>query len=234
MHNNRYTFIYAIGISILTAIILVFTSETLKPKQLANVALDNKANILKSVGINTSDKKSIEESYNKNIKAVVVNAKGEVLANVNVGNIDIKKELDKDLADRQLPLYVYSGEGTYYIVPLRGTGLWGPIWGYISLKDDFNTVHGAFFDHKGETPGLGAEIAELPFQQQFMGKKIMDEQNSFVSVNVLKTSEKSDLKTENRVDAISGGTITSVGTDNMLKTCIEPYLAYFQTIKSEK
>ncbi len=114
---------------------------------------------------------------------------------------------------------------------MRGVGLWGPIWGYISLESDFNTVHGAFFDHKGETPGLGAEIAEKSFQQQFEGKKIYNNDNSFVSVNVMKAAEKSELDPVNRVDAISGGTITSKGTDAMLKNCIEPYLAYFGKIK---
>ena len=112
-------------------------------------------------------------------------------------------------------------------------GLWGPIWGFVSLESDFNTVYGAYFDHKGETPGLGAEIAEEPFQHQFEGKKIMED-GKFVSVNVLKTTYKSPLGPEHRVDAISGGTITSNGTDEMLKNCLAPYVSYFEKTGNTK
>lgn len=233
MHNNRYTFLYAIGISIITAVILAFTAESLKPIQEANLALDAKSNILKSVLFTSENKKEIEDTYTKNVEELVLNAKGEVLDGVSASSIDMKKEVAKSPEDRQLPLYIYKGEQNYYVIPLRGVGLWGPIWGFISLKNDFNTIHGAFFDHKGETPGLGAEIAEKPFQEQFEGKEIYNDDNSFVSVNVLKATEKSPLDSENRVDAISGGTITSNGTDAMLKNCIEPYLAYFEKIKQQ-
>ncbi len=233
MHNNRYTFLYAIGISVITAIILVVTSEKLKPQQEANVALDNKKNILKSVLVNLEDRQAIEETYTNSVQELVVNSKGEVLDNVNVNSVDMKKEVVKPEEERQLPIYIYTGEGgeKSYILPMRGVGLWGPIWGFISIKDDFNTIHGAFFDHKGETPGLGAEINERSFQQQFEGKKIKNEEGSFVSVNVMKTTAKSDLDASNRVDAISGGTITSNGTDEMIRNCIEPYLSYFDKIK---
>lgn len=233
MHNNRYTFLYAIGMSIITAVILAFTAESLKPLQEENLALDAKSNILKSVLINTDNKEEIEKTYSSNVEELVVNANGEVLEGVSAAEVDLKKEVAKAPEDRQLPLYIYKGEKTFYVVPMRGVGLWGPIWGFISLENDFNTVHGAFFDHKGETPGLGAEIAEKPFQEQFEGKEIYDDQNNFVSVNVLKASEKSPLDAENRVDAISGGTITSNGTDEMLKNCIEPYLTYFEKIKKQ-
>ncbi len=145
--------------------------------------------------------------------------------------IDLKNEINKQPTERKLPLYVYTAEGDkkYYIIPVRGTGLWGPIWGYVSLEDDFDTVYGAYFDHKGETPGLGAEISEAPFQKQFEGKKIMAD-GKFVSVNVLKPTTKSPLGKEHRVDAISGGTITSNGTDEMLENVIAPYVSYFEKI----
>lgn len=235
MHNNRYTFLYAIGISVVTAIILVMTSENLKPLQEANVALDKKKNILKSVLINLDDRKAVESKYDGSVEEMVVNSKGEVLNGVSVDNVDMKKEVVKPDEERQLPLYVYTEDSgkKLYVVPVRGVGLWGPIWGYISIEDDFDTVHGAFFDHKGETPGLGAEINEKPFQQQFEGKKILDDQGNFVSVNVMKTTLKSDVDPENRVDAISGGTITSNGADEMIRNCIEPYLTYFEKLKAD-
>lgn len=233
MHSNQYTLIYAAVMSVITAIVLAVAAEGLKPAQQTNIALDNKSNILRAVRLNYTDRAQIENTYSKSIEEVVVNASGEPINGVKIKEVDLKKEVAKVPENRRLPLYVYTAnEGEkYYIVPLRGTGLWGPIWGYISLQDDFDTVYGAFFDHKGETPGLGAEIAELPFQQQFQGKKIMSDKGQFVSVNVVKKTDKVSYGNEHRVDAISGGTITSRGTDAMLKNCTAPYLAYFEKIK---
>lgn len=234
MHSNRYTLIYAGVLSIITAIVLTVAAEGLKPAQVANIALDKKSNILKAVRLSFTKGQEIENAYAKGIQEVVLNSAGEVLTGLKINDIDLKKELSKPVKDRHLPLYIYTAQDArkYYIVPLRGVGLWGPIWGYISLQDDLNTVYGAFFDHKSETPGLGAEIAEIPFQQQFQGKKIISEQGQFVSVNVVKKTDKLNLSDEHRVDAISGGTITSKGTDAMLKNCTAPYLAYFEKIKN--
>ncbi|SOE22556.1 Na+-transporting NADH:ubiquinone oxidoreductase subunit C [Spirosomataceae bacterium TFI 002] len=232
MHNNRYTFLFAIGISCITAVILVLTSQTLKPLQEVNIALDKKSSILKSVGIYTTESAEIESIYNSSVTEMVVNSQGEVLEALNADKIQMKNEVKKADAERSLPLYVYNGEdGKYYIVPMYGVGLWGPIWGYVSIQDDFNTVNGSFFDHKGETPGLGAEISEIAFQDQFKGKKMLNDQNNFISVHVVKSSAKVEYGNEHRVDAISGGTITSVGVDEMIANCVEPYYAYFQTLK---
>ncbi|MEZ4967141.1 MAG: FMN-binding protein, partial [Saprospiraceae bacterium] len=164
MHSNRYTFIYAAVISIITAVLLAFASEGLKPAQEANIALDNKSNILRSVRVEETERAAIEQIYGERVKSIVVNSKGEVLENVIAEDLVMKNEVTKPAAERHLPLYVYTDKNgkPYYIVPVRGVGLWGPIWGYISIESDFNTVYGAFFDHKSETPGLGAEIAEKP------------------------------------------------------------------------
>ena len=233
MHSNRYTFLFAAGISVITAVLLAFASEGLKPLQNANIALDKKTSILRSVREEATERAVIEKNYADQVKELVVNSQGAEVSDVSTSDIVLKEQLAKPIAERRLPLYVVTGEGDkkYYVIPLYGLGLWGPIWGYISLEEDLNTVYGAFFDHKGETPGLGAEISEKPFQLQFQGKKIMAADNSFVSVNVVKTTAKTPYGPEYRVDGISGGTITSNGTDKMLKVCIEPYLAYFGKIR---
>jgi len=235
VHSNRYTLIYAAVLSILTAVVLAVAAEGLKSAQVANVALDTKSNILKSLRLDYTERDKIEQVYDSSIEELVVNMAGEVEADEEAPRIDLKNQINQKPEDRKLPLYIYTSEGgkKYYVIPVRGTGLWGPIWGYISLEDDFNTVYGAYFDHKGETPGLGAEIAEEPFQNQFEGKKIMED-GKFVSVNVLKTTYKSPLGKEHRVDAISGGTITSNGTDAMLKNCIAPYVSYFEKVGNTK
>lgn len=233
MHSNRYTLIYAAILSVITAVVLAVASESLRPAQEANIALDKKSNILRSVRLNYTDRAQIEDTYMKSVQELVLNSEGEAISGIKTTEVDMKAEVAKAPQDRRLPLYIFTEEGgkKYYIVPLRGVGLWGPIWGYISIKEDFNTVYGAFFDHKSETPGLGAEIAELPFQMQFQGKEIMSDKGQFVSVNVVKKTDKAPFGNEHRVDAISGGTITSRGTDAMLKNCTAPYLAYFEKIK---
>ncbi len=233
MHSNRYTLIYATVLSVITAIVLAVAAEGLKPAQEANIALDKKSNILRAVRLSYTERDKIENTYAERVQEMVLDGTGKPVTGVTTSEIDLKEEVAKAPKERRLPLYVFTEKDgkKYYIVPLRGVGLWGPIWGYISLQDDFNTVYGSFFDHKSETPGLGAEIAELPFQQQFQGKKIMSDEGQFVSVNVVKKTDKVSYGNEHRVDAISGGTITSRGTDAMLKNCTEPYLAYFEQVK---
>jgi len=234
VHSNRYTFIYAIILSVITAVLLAFAAEGLKPAQAANIALDKKTSILRSVRYDGTERAAIEKLYGASVRELVVNAQGEELSGIDAFAVVVKDELDKPVEERQLPLYIYTGEDgkKRYVIPMQGVGLWGPIWGYISLEEDFNTVYGAFFDHKSETPGLGAEISERPFQMQFQGKKIMDAEHNFVSVHVVKKTAKIDVGPEHRVDGISGGTITSTGTDKMLRRCVEPYLGYFGKVKS--
>ncbi len=227
---------YAAAVSVLTAIILAVLSESLKPAQQANVALDRQINLLRSVHLTNLSREQVREIFDKRVRAIVVNSRGEELPGEHPDAVVLKNEVNKPAQQRKLPLYIYTDEQgrSYYIVPTYGVGLWGPIWGYVALEDDFNTVFGATFDHKGETPGLGAEIAEAEFQEQFRGKKILSEDNTFVSVRVVKPTEKTDFSEEHRVDGISGGTITSRGTDAMLKNCIEPYLAYFEKQKQSR
>ena len=234
MHSNRYTFLFAIGLSLITAILLAFASEGLRPRQEANIKLDTKTSILRSVRIMATERDEIEATYARSVQELVINEKGEEVSTIIPADIVLKNEMLKSPGERHLPLYIYTGpdQAKRYIIPMQGTGLWGPIWGYISLESDFNTVYGSFFAHKSETPGLGAEISEPFFQKQFEGKKIMSDDNRFISVHVVKQSAKVPYGDEHRVDGISGGTITSNGTDAMLRTWIEMYLPYFEKLKS--
>jgi len=222
-------------ISIITAILLAFAAEGLKPLQEANIKLDVKTSILRSVHETSTDRAVIEKTYSDQVRELVINNAGEIIPDVTPSEVILKKELDKPANERHLQLYVYTGKDSKerYIIPMQGVGLWGPIYGYISIENDFNTVYGTYFSHKSETPGLGAEIAEKPFQDQFKGKKILGTDQQFVSVHVVKKNAKVPFAEENKVDGISGGTITSDGTDKMLSKCIEPYLAYFNKLKSE-
>ncbi len=213
------------------AAILSFAAITLKPYQDKNVEIEKKKNILASVKVEcTAD--DAEEKYEKFIReSFVVNLNGEKVKSVDAFEVNMKDEMKKDASQRNYPVYVFvhSDGSKKYILPVRGKGLWGPIWGFVSMESDFNTIYGAIFSHKGETPGLGAEIDTPEFQAQFDGKQIFNANHEFTSVSVVKGGADPDNIIA--VDAISGGTITSNGLDAMLKDCLKNYLNYFKKHK---
>jgi len=213
---------------VLVAVSLTFVAMGLKPRQEDNIRIEKMQNILASVHIVTTVKDAIP-SYQKYItKTLTINNKGQEIPGVDAFKVDLAIELKKPADQQQLPVFIATLDdgGNYTIVPVRGKGLWGPIWGYVAFKEDFNTIYGAVFDHKGETPGLGAEISTLAFQKPFDGKQIFDNQGKFVSIGVLKGGAPPEDK--HAVDAISGGTITSKGLEKMLKDCLMNYEEYFK------
>lgn len=224
-NGNKYTFIYASAMVILVAAILSITALKLKPAQQKNIDIEKKQNILSSVGI-ASTFTDAEAIYAERIvNSYIVNFSGEQIEG-NAFSIDLKSERAKPEADRKLPVYeCKTDDGVKFILPMYGAGLWGPIWGYVSVNDDMNTLYGANFAHAGETPGLGAEIATKAFQEPFKGKKIFDESGNLVSIIVAKSSETAPA--EHKVDGISGGTITSKGLQTMLLNDFTSYKAFF-------
>ncbi|MGY8988987.1 MAG: NADH:ubiquinone reductase (Na(+)-transporting) subunit C [Flavobacteriales bacterium] len=242
VNKNSYTFGFAAIMVIVVAVILSGTSIILKDAQDSNVELEKKQNILRSVGVNINrDQASIE--YPIYIKEeLVLNHLGEIINNLSAFDVELSKEVKKSIVEDDqnmpleertslLPLYISDVEGeTKYIIPLRGKGLWGPIWGFISFNDDLNTVFAAVFDHKAETPGLGAEINTSSFQDTFQGKTIF-EQGEFVSIFVQKGGSNGDI---HKVDGISGGTITSDGVTNMLNERFKRYLPYFRLMEKKR
>ncbi len=229
-NSNTYTFIYASAMVILVAAVLASVSMALRPKQQKNTEIEKKQSILASVNVETTTKNA-EDIFAEKIKnQYVVNTQGEKVEG-DAFNIDLKKEYARPLEDQKLPVFeIQSEEGLKYILPMRGTGLWGPIWGFVSLSDDMNTIYGANFDHEGETPGLGAEIATDWFQQEFKGKTIFDESGDLVSITVTKAGQ--DAPEEHSVDGISGGTITSKGLQKMLMDDFTKYKAFLNKKKS--
>ncbi len=228
MHSNKYIIIYSSIMVVLVAVSLTFVAMGLKPRQEDNIRIEKMQNILASVRIHVPAKEAIA-TYKKYItKVIVLNKEGKIVPGVDGFKVDMSVELKKPADQQNLPVFIATLDngGKYFIVPVRGKGLWGPIWGYVALTDDFNTIYGVTFDHKGETPGLGAEIATEEFQKQFDGKQIFDQQGNFTSVNVDKGgAPKGDI---HAVDAISGGTITSKGLEKMLKDCLASYEVYFK------
>jgi len=228
-NGNTYTVLYAAIMVILVAALLAFISMSLKPKQVKNIEIEKKQSILASVNIESTSLNA-EDIYAKTItKEYLVNVKGDEVEG-NAFNTDLKKEHSKPAEQMSLPVFECQTEnGLKYVLPLRGTGLWGPIWGFISLDDDMNTVYGANFGHQGETPGLGAEIATKAFQEQFIGKKLFDDNGKLYSIFVAKVGQEAPA--EHKVDGISGGTITSKGLQKML---LDDFTKYEEFLKKKK
>lgn len=236
--SNKYIFLYSIGLVVVVAVVLSIAATLLKPFQEKNKEVEKKQNILLSVQKGLDVKKAsnktqyVEREYAKYItNSFIVNNLGQKMDG-DAFEVDLTEEMAKPEADRKLPVFVCSeNDGTKkYILPVRGAGLWGAIWGYIALMDDFNTISGAVFDHKGETPGLGAEIAGEKFQRQFSGKEIFDG-DVFTSIKVVKNADTKNNPHE--VDAISGGTITSNGVQDMLQDVLSTYANFFKEQKKE-
>ena len=187
--------------------------------------LEKMQNILATINIEVERGESESIFHDYIIDTKVLDYKGEEVEG-DAFEVDLQDEIRKDLTERLLPLFIAKvDDEKYYILPLRGAGLWGPIWGYISLKSDFNTIGGANFDHASETPGLGSQIAEKDFENQFKGKKIFDEEGNYISINLIKGGAPRD--NPHKVDAITGGTATCNGLEDMLYEGIKVYKPYF-------
>ncbi len=229
-NKNSYTFMFAAAMVVVVAALLSFAATSLKPMQDKNVELEKKQNILSSIGVNVS-REEAKDAYAQYVKEELVIHENKVKEGVEAFDVDLSKEITKAPTERDAPMYVAEKEGTtFYILPLRGKGLWGPIWGYIALKEDVNTVFGAVFDHKTETPGLGAEINTPVFMEQFQEKKILDEGGSFTGIEV----RKGDASGDYQVDGISGGTITSVGVQDMIDDCMRSYIDFLKGYSANK
>ena len=229
--SNLYIFCFSSALVLVVAAALSFTALTLKPQQDLNIEIERQQDILAALGVESATAEVIAK-YQQYIKqSIVIKADGNVVSGEKAEDVDLKKEGGKPVNERLLPLYLAEKDGkSFVIIPVRGAGLWGPIWGNVAVSDDMNTVYGVSFDHAGETPGLGAEINTTGFKKQFQKKTLFDASNVFTSVKVEKTGTYTP--DGHTVDAISGGTITSKALEAMLKNSIEPYKTYFSQHKS--
>lgn len=213
-NSNGYTIIYASVMVIIVAFLLAFVSSSLKERQDKNVELDKMKQILTS--LNITDVEDAEKTYNQYIKS-------DLIIDLNGNTISEKGGFDLEAGDDRLAVFVCDVNGaTKYILPLYGKGMWDAIGGYLCLNDDKQTIYGAFFSHKGETPGLGAEIATPNFQGRFSGKRAMS--NGEVKLKVVKNGKVQDTTCE--VDGISGGTVTSGCVSNMLQDYLTKYKSF--------
>ncbi len=232
-NSNTYQILYAAVMVLLVGSLLALIYMALKPKQNENIANDTRKQILSALHIAAPDDSQVKETYEKYIiQDLLVDLDGNVVDSAkNVAfEVDMKKNVK--LAERQLPVMKCKmDDGSIkYVLPMYGAGLWGPIWGYVAVNDDGNTIYGANFSHEGETPGLGARIADKEFQDEFVDKHLFQE-GEFKGVVVLKKGQKSVTGAE-QIDALTGATITSLGVSAMLEDCLTPYKAFLMKLQS--
>lgn len=231
--SNVYTIIYSSVMVIIVAAVLAFAALSLKAPQQRNIEIDKMKQILSSIKV-TSTAKDAQQLYKKHIiGSKVINAEGKEISGVDAFNVNVAVQVKLPENERQLPIFIAKVDdgSTKYIIPMYGAGLWGPIWGYLSINNDGRTVYGAYFAHQGETPGLGAEIDKPAFYGQFCGKDLFAG-GQFKSIAVQKAGQK-PLNGADYVDAISGGTITSKGVEAMLSNSLKPYETFLKTLQTQ-
>lgn len=228
--SNLYIVLYSAAITVVCGGLLAFASITLKDKQDANVALEQKKNILSTV-IALQEEDDVPALYAKKVKAFVIDFDGNIKPGLKPEDIVIAAEYKKPAKDRLLPIYEFRNETDtskveYAVLPVYGYGLWNNIWGYVAVKSDFNTIQGVKFAHAGETPGLGARIESDEIQDRFKQKTIFDNGN-LVSVSMQKGEGNDYSNNPHKVDGMSSATLTAKGVNNMLAdylACYENYL----------
>lgn len=217
-NSNAYIIFYSTVMVVIVAILLSLASLSLQQRQYDNELGEKKNNILQSLGMPDGD-------FDAMVKAYVVDGDGNRTERPAAEVFDMMKT-NKDLrADYEhKTLILFEAADGRMVIPLVGKGLWDDIWGYIALEKDMSTVSGIVMSHKGETPGLGAEIATPAHQAKYKGKKLF-ENDDFVSITLRKGGAKDPA---HEVDAITGGTKTSEGVTNMLRDNLSEYLPFFK------
>ena len=241
--SNGYTMMFAVIMVFVVGSLLAFLASSLKPAIKENERIEKQQNILYAMGVNENDASNANfvstkvagAEFKKYIKKQLVLEGNKISESQDAYLIDVKKQQAnaKDGKVRKLPLFVGEKEGkTFYVAPIRGKGLWDAIWGYVSMDENM-VVQGAYFDHKGETPGLGANIKQRYFMDDFIGEHLMTDAGVFKGITVKKGNNDAvnEDKTDYEVDAIAGATITGDGVSAMIKKDLSLYVSYFKNLK---
>ena len=243
--KNSYTIVFAIVMVIVVGSILAGFASGLKPMIKANERFEKQQNILYAMGVNNNTGANdvefittdvVEDEFAKYITRQIVIEGEQQTEDPEAYLIDIKKEAAKAKDPnyvRRLPVFIGEKDGQeVYVVPVRGVGLWDAIWGFVAMDSNM-TVTGVYFDHKGETPGLGAEIKQRYFMDDFAGESFLKD-GQFQTIEVAKGNNdaKNEDKNDGQVDALAGATITGDGLSAMLKKDVKMYVPFFKSLNN--
>lgn len=242
--KNVYTVLFAALMVAVVGAILAYLASGLKPRIKENERFEKQQNILYAMGVNENEDagsvnfiptSQVEEVFSQFIREQLVISGDQITEDDQAYLIDMKKQLAalKNGQTPKLPVFIGEKDGdTYYILPMYGKGLWDAIWGFMALDDQL-VVQGVYFDHKGETPGLGANIKERFFMDDFTGESIMNN-GRLVGINVKKGNNDptNSRKDDNAVDALAGATITGNGVSAMISESLNLYKDYLESLST--
>ncbi|PXX26771.1 Na(+)-translocating NADH-quinone reductase subunit C [Arenibacter sp. ARW7G5Y1] len=243
--KNSYTVIFAAIMVVIVGSLLAFFASSLSEKIQENERLEKQQNILYAMGVNENEDEGsvnfvstdkVAGEFKKYIKEQLVIEGDKITKDDNAYLIDLKKQETEAKAGktRKLPLFIGEKDGSkYYIIPMRGKGLWDAIWGFVALDNNL-VVKGVYFDHKGETPGLGANIKQRYFMDDFAGESIL-KGTEYAGIAVAKGNNDptNEIKDDNEVDALAGATITGNGLSAMIKESVKLYKSYLESIRAK-
>ena len=235
MRSNTYTLVFTSIVTIVLGFFLALAADGLRDLQDLNVENDMRKNILLSLGFKpgaetpwTSDE--IQKLFEENIEALVLDASGQ-RTEKDPKEIDTEKDLEF------LPIYLkkIGDDVGGYAIPIAGKGLWSTLYGYFAIEPDGRTVMGITFYKHGETPGLGGEVDKVWFQQNFIGKRFVDENDQLLGIHVIKGKVQSDdQEAYHKVDGISGATMTGKGLEYFLKDDLAKYEPFFKEVRGKQ
>ena len=242
--KNSYTVVFAVLMVVVVGSLLAFVASGLKPMIDENERFEKQQNILYAMGVNENEgdgdvafvpTSEVEEAFAKYITQQLVLEGSKAVEKQDAYLINVEKALAKAKSGEkaELPLLIGEKDGEkFYIIPMYGKGLWDAIWGYLSVDENM-VIKGVYFDHRGETPGLGANIKQRFFMDDFKGELVV-QGNTYVGVEVAKGNNDplNNEKEDNQVDALAGATITGNGVTAMIKESLKLYKPYLQTIRS--
>ena len=239
-----YSVVFVIIITLFWGFVLSFAATSLRERQKFNETVNMRTNILVATGLIDRDDafapEEIDELYNTSIESFLVDREGRVLTDESAEGVDLEVELESPNAEQwRLPVFVVTknGQADVYAIPVFGRGLWSTLYGYLALERDFSTVRGiTFYDH-AETAGLGAEISEPWFQENFVGKQVFDGAGNLRSIGVVKgivtDTISNTVEHDFYVDGISGASQTGRGVTNLLEDKLQLYEPYIRKIRAE-
>ena len=243
--KNVYTVVFATIMVVVVGSILAFLASGLSERIKENERFEKQQNILYAMGVNENEDEGnvnfvptdrVENEFSKYITEQIVISGDQITNDDEAYLIDLKKQLSAAKSGEipKLPLFIGEREGKkFYIIPMYGKGLWDAIWGFVAL-DDKLVVQGVYFDHKAETPGLGANIKQRYFMDDFTGESILDG-TRYAGIAVAKGNNDpvNKIKDDNEVDALAGATITGNGVSAMIKESVNLYKDYLETIRAK-
>lgn len=241
-HSKPYSIGFILIITALFGLLLALAASALRERQQFNEEVNVKRNILMAVGVLDRDREmeleEIDAMYQESVQSFAVDPEGTIVEGVSGESLDLEVVLqDPDTSQHRYPVFVATDAGgsTVYAIPVFGKGLWSTLYGYLALEADLETVRGMTFYAHGETPGLGAEIEQAWFQDNFVGKKIYDA-GALRTIQVVKGTVENRIQDpgdrDYYVDGISGATITGRGVSNLLETKVALYEPFFRRVRA--